>query len=136
MPVIAVHAVSPEPLEWQQKAANLIWREMRSGVYHRDSCPSRLGLRGYLDMTSGNVVAHGVVHEVGDKPLDQPRVATGRGRVQVASQFDSAAYRVRFPGQDCVFGHGGEVDVVAPFGSGLAARQGQERLDQSLLLSG
>ena len=80
-----------------------------------------------------DVVAKGVVDEVGDEPFDEARVASGRGRRQLRADLETAALRLRAPRKEHLLTQGGEVELFLPLKTRLPARQGEERVDQALL---
>ena len=75
-----------------------------------------------------------VVDEVGHQPLDETRLAEGRGGIERDLEFQSALLELGTTGGEDGLGEVGEVKGLTPGEAALAAREGEQGLDQPLLL--
>ncbi len=87
---------------------------------------------GDLDMSLGGVVADGVVEEVGDQALDQPRIAHGWRWCQRRADIEAAVRVLRVARAQDLRGKRREVETLAALQSRLAARERQQRIDHLL----
>ena len=70
--------LAAEPLEWLEKAVDLVGRNERSGVADGHDRPAVGDGGGDLGASAGQVVPDGIAHQVGQEALRQDRVAGGR----------------------------------------------------------
>ena len=126
LPVGVPDALGAEALERLEEALDLVRRDDRAGVRHREA--GRFAGRD-LDPAARDVVPHRVVDEVRDEDLQQPRVTCdSRGR-----QRGVDPHRIAGPGIHHVPRQDRQVDGFPPLDSPLARRQRQQRVDQPLL---
>jgi hypothetical protein len=105
-----------------------------TGVGHRQDGASATSVGDYSDAAGGPVVTDGVVDEVGDELFDEPGVAGGRGRRELGSQVEGVVLRRGAPGSEDGFGHVGQVEGLTAIEAGLSSGEGEERVDQLLVL--
>jgi hypothetical protein len=87
------------------------------------------------DAPAHDVVAQGVVYEVGDQPLDEPQIPRARGGFDVHVDGYVAILRLGTSGGDHPLGEGGQVERLVPVDTRLAACEREQRFDELLLLS-
>ena len=85
-----------------------------------------------LDVSLGDVVADGVIEQVGDQALQQPRIASRRGWGERRADVEVEACGLRLPHPQDLGGNGREVEALAPLQSRLAARERQQPIDHLL----
>ncbi len=127
-PEAVVTGAVVEPGEWQEQALDHIGRHDFAGV---DDAQHRFRVAGGgrdLDGPAREVVALGVVEQVGDEPFEQHPVAGHRGFAQLGEGRDAA----RGAALECVFGYDGEVERVGESAGLVASRENQQYLDEPL----
>jgi hypothetical protein len=120
---------SAESLEGLEEAGELAGGDHGSGVRDREPGASSDGVRGDFEPAVPDVVIGGVGDQIRDEALEKLRVAADPGRFEGCSAPES----VTVVGSQHFGRSGGEVDGLPPQTSALAAGEGEQRLEQSLL---
>ncbi len=128
--------VRPLASRWNGWNSRSTWPGGMTGPVFRDrdgGPPGRLG-GADLHLAAGHVVPDRVVHQVADQAFGQARVAHRGGRVQRGGQLNVVPLRVSGPGLDGRPGQGRQIERFRLPDAALAAGQGEQRVDQLLLL--
>ena len=123
-----------EPAERLEQPLHLVRSYHRAGVGHRKHAAARPDPGRHLHPAAGDVVPHGVVHQVGRQALGEPLIALGWGGAERCVHPHPALGGVGLGGRHRRAGHRRQVERLAPVEAALAARQRQQRLDQPFLL--
>jgi hypothetical protein len=132
--VVVAGAVGAAALEGPQQPAQLGGGTAGPLLATASSAPHPGGAGLDPDPACGLVVADGVVHQVGDQPLGQARVAQDPAGVQGGVDAELAAARLGVAGQQHLVGDRGQVNPLPAVQAGLAAGQDQQGVQQPLLL--
>jgi hypothetical protein len=89
---------------------------------------------GDPDVPARRVVPDGVVDQVRGQLLDQQQVTVEGGGLEVGADAEAQAADLRARDGQGLGGDGGQIEGLPDGGAGLAAGQGEQRLDQALLL--
>src|SRR5262249_50954601 len=131
---VGVMGGPPERQEGREQPADRLGRDGRPGVGHRQDRAAVPGRGADLDLPADDVVAHGVVDQVGHQPFGQQGVTVqGRGPDSGLDAQPLAA-EVGAAGPQDLPGDGCQVDGLALAEAALAAGQGEQRLDEAFLL--
>ena len=127
-------ALRAEPLKRLEEPVDLVRRHHRSRVGDGHDGVPGVGSRAHPGRAGRPVVPDGVVDQVGDQPFGQTGIAEGGGGPEVGLQGHAAG-----PGLVVAGGHDGadhvaQVESFLPVETALAAGQGEQRLDEPLLL--
>jgi hypothetical protein len=102
----------------------VVGRDDRAAAGYRQHGMAVAGPGGHVDGSSREVVADGVVDQVGDKPFGQEGVAAQGGRLGSGPETQAAAGHLRAVGTQDRAGNGREVDVLGLVDAAFAAGQG------------
>jgi hypothetical protein len=133
-PVLVSRAIAVEPLKGLEQPLDFRLGHDRSGVHDGDDRVSVPDTGHDLDPSLLGVVPHRVVDEVHDEAFDQARVALHGNRGERGVEHQTEMLRIRAATEDDPVGNGGEIEGLLAFEAGLHARQGQECVDEPLLL--
>src|ERR1035437_6383978 len=123
-----------EPLEGLEQAVDVGGRDDLPGVAHRQDGVTAAGPGGDLDIPAGDVVPDGVVDQVGYQLLNQERVTVEDGGLDVGVDVRAEAADPGLGGGQGSAGDVRQIQGLALAGVGLAAGQGEQRLDEAFLL--
>ena len=133
--VAAALPVGRQSLEGLDETLDLVVGNDWPAVGDREGRLRAGGLSGDLDVSVRVVVADGVVDEVGDEAFDQSRVpGRQRGR-QVFGEVDASLCHLVAAGCEHSSDDVGEVDGVPAGDAALAGGQGEQGVDEALLVS-
>jgi hypothetical protein len=136
---VAVFVVGPtgvESLEWLEQPLYVAGREYQSGVGDRHHGLSAVGDRGGdLNVSAGQVVADGVVDQVGDETLDEPAVSIEPSGADRGLDMQSEGVGVEVWSRQDIVAHAGEVDRFATVESAFAAGEREQGFDEASLFS-
>ena len=126
--------VGAAALERPDEPGDVIGRDHRARVGHRQHGAALSDPGGHLNRAVRDIVAHGIVDEVGHEPLGEPRIADSQRRIERRGDGQPALLGFGPPGQHHLASQGGEIDGLAAVKPALAAGQCEQRLDQPFLL--
>ena len=131
--VFVVGAAGVEALERLEEPVDLAGRDDRAGVGHREHGFAVGGVGGDLHVPAGDVVADGVVDEVGDEAFDESGVAVERGGADGGLDVQSEAFGVEAGARQDGLADVREVGSLSVVEPALAAGEGEEGFDEAFL---
>jgi hypothetical protein len=107
---VVAGARSAEPLEGLEQAFDLVGWDHRAAVRGRHEGVAIAGSGGDLEVSTGGVVADGVVDQGGDQALEQSRIARGWRWVERLANVEAEVLQLCVVGEDGLGREGGEVE--------------------------
>ena len=135
MAAVTAGRARAEPLEGLEQALDLGGRDERPGVSYRQEGLAVADSGADADLPPGDVVPGGVVDEVGGQLLDEKRVAVNSGGFEGGLDPQAQVADRGADGGQRGAGDGGQVEWLVLAVGGFAACQGEQRVDEALLLA-
>jgi hypothetical protein len=127
-------AVEAPSLERLKETFHFPGRDNRAAVRDPDEALAVLRGGGHIDPAIGHVVSESIVDEIGHQALSQLRVANGDGRSQRGVDAQAPALRLPDAVGHHLADHVGQIEELTVLQSPLATGQGEQSLDDLLLL--
>jgi hypothetical protein len=132
--IAVMGAAAVEALERLEETADVTGWNHVAGVGHREHCLAVCGAGRDSDVPAGDVVADGIVDEVGDESFDQSRVAVERSGEDGGLDMQFEGLRVDSRVEQHGLADVRQVGSLPVVESALTAGKGEEGFDEVFLL--